>query len=168
MKIVTGYIFTDSAVQDLRNAGFRTSGDDDARTLDRTIDSGYRDFDFPLSSEGLGWSFRLREVIDEESYFLHRATKNFSPFVEEVALSYQMTHLNSVTHMMALLDKNMDEGELKDFLQIRKHYPIWAIHLKCADFTKFRSISGLKFFQFAGAPAAVIHLSTSCFDIVIS
>lgn len=168
LKTVVGFTFTENPLQRLIADGFMFQSDE------TSLVNGYRKFICPLSAQlGSGLSIEIREVIDETVYFkIHNENQNnnFSPFVNENSeLINEIKHPNSIYFAESILGEEMQEGELKDYLKIRKQYPIWALWLKCYDFELFnRRAKPDKYFHWKNQNAALIHLGQSCFDLIVT
>ena len=160
-----GFSFTDNPAQHLNELGFSFHCDESS------LASGYKSFLFPfLTGAGIDRSIEIREVLDEEAYFQFQKRRSFSPFESENASGLrEWQHPNSAYCIQAVLDNQMQQCELKDYLQIRKKYPLWALWLKCADFELFGSYTkSEKNIIWQNQPAVLIHLGQSCFDLVIT
>lgn len=140
---------------------------------------GYRKFICPLSAQlGMALSIEIREIIDETAYFKNQAkiqntnqnNNNFKPFINENSdLIDEVQHPNSIYFAESILGEEMQDGELKDYLKIRKQYPIWALWLKCHDFELFKRLAKpVKYFLWQNQEAALIHLGQSCFDLIVT
>lgn len=165
IKTVVGFSFTDYPVNHLQKMGFLL------RRNDGTLKRGYREFIcFLPDNAGLGLSFEIREILEEELYFSFVEKKDFSPFITENAASFiESSQLNSVSSIQEILDASMPDGDLKIFLEIKKKYPLWALRLKCDDFNIFRSLAeSEKKVSWQGHEAILIQLGESCFDLLIT
>lgn len=170
LKTVVGFAFTENPLQRLMAGGFTFQ-------CNERLAYGYREFICPLSAQlGSGLSIEIREIIDEVAYFKIQAEirngneKIFSPFINENSeLINEIQHPNSIYFVESVLGEEMQEGELKDYLKIRKQYPIWALWLKCHDLEIFnKQVKPDKYFYWQNHNAALIHLGQSCFDLIVT
>lgn len=164
MKTVVGYSFTETPMQRLKQSGF------DLIRNDETLNHGYREFLVPLSeSSGLGFSLEFREVLDEDLYFRFQNKREFIPHESELEKPFLNTsHPNKVESVAAIYGDNLPDGELKDFLKLRKAHPLWLVVLKCrGDFFLNNKTTIDHYFNWNNQEAALIHLGQSCFDLLI-
>lgn len=164
MKTLVGYSFTEAPIQRLKQAGF------DLVRNDETLEKGYREFIIPFSeSIGLGLSLEFREILDEELYFQFQNKREFDPHESESKKNnLKFNHANDVRSIAAIYGENLPEGELKDYLKLRKVHSLWLVILKCQSDYFFKNKSVVdRYFNWNEREAALIHLGQSCFDLLI-
>jgi len=139
---------------------------------DESLSKGYRGFYLPLFNSVV---LELRQVIDEELYVKFSPLKGWKPFFYSAAENPQFSlpaegHPNSVTSWRGVLESNDTEpGELRDFLAIRKEFPLWAIDLSCQSVESFKTLARPEFhFLYRNQNVDLIHLGPNCYDLVIS
>lgn len=165
MKTVVGFTFTDNPLRRLSNAGFLFHRNE------ASLVNGYREFLCPLARNlGGGQSIEIREVIDEISYLKFQGKNNFCPFESESSNDYsEIKNPNTIYFTEGIIGEEIEDGELKDYLKIRKQYPIWALWLKCLDAEKFNTqVVPDRHFKFHNEKAALIHLGQSCYDLIVT
>ena len=165
MKTIVGFCFTEQPIKHLTEIGFVFQRNDEL-TL-----KGYREFICLLpENRGTGHSLEIREILNEEIYFQFQTQKNFNPFENEnSALCTLVSQPHLIQNVQGLLDANMEEGDLKNYLSIRKIHPLWAVWLKCADFSILqKSVTTEKLISWRGQPAMVISMGESCYDLVVT
>lgn len=161
MNTLVGFTFTETPIQRLKNAGFSIYQNDE------TLKYGYREFLCPFQD---ALNLEFREIIDENAYFDFQKKRDLSPFeTTNTKIISDVRHDNSVMAFGAFFGAELPDGELKDYLKIRKTHSIWLAWLKCGDFSRFKNLAKPDhLFDFKGQPAALIHLGQSCFDILVT
>lgn len=158
--IYIGYAFTAEPVINLSKRGF-------AFHLNPKI-QGCKD-QLVIFNDFKGFS--IREVVDEGEYFKLNSVKNFNPVVisnnpEGIFIEHSNTASQILKH---LTEQNLESGDLKSYLAIRKRFEIWALHLGCIDFRKFVEVAKPdRIFSLNNNDAALIHLGPNCFDLVVT
>lgn len=164
MKTVVGYSFTETPIHRLKQSGFDLIQDN------QTLVNGYREFIIPLSeTTGLGVSLEFREILDEDLYFRFQKKREFVPHESESKKrDLKFNHPNHVETVLAVYGDNLPEGELKDFLKLRKSHPLWLVVLKShGDYFIKNKLAVDHYFKWNNQEAALIHLGQSCFDLLI-
>ncbi len=195
MKTLVGFSFTESMIQHLESTGLHFIKNN--LTLKNgyveylcLLDSELENFQ-GLKIQGL----EIREVHDEVLYFsskdnfsdidnsLERGPKNypekyqekrdFAPFEHEFPSDYQVPPqsqtLNPKFKLKSILNESMEESELKLFLKLRKNHSLWALELQCTHFQNIIEQNPTELlFQWKNKPAVLIHLGSSCFDLLIT
>jgi hypothetical protein len=162
VKNYVGFVFTDAPLKDLVERGFAF------QQVELGADKGYRSFvcRFPNATQ-----FELREILDEQSYLASFRVDHFQPFIEELALPAVQAsqNENSVSEILGNLSSlNLNSGELRSYLDIRKSFPLWAVEMKCEDFSLFcQRARPDRIFHSEGRSLALIHLGPNCFDLII-
>lgn len=165
MKTIVGFTFTETLIDELTRSGFKFIRNDS------TLKNGYYEYLCILNPiADLPQALEIREVVDEVVYFANKNKKDFSPFISELPLDIPAAiHENTVYQVKNILDESMIDGELKFFLKIRKTHSIWALEIGCKDLNKFMKLADSALtFNWNNKKAALIHLGTSCFDLLVT
>lgn len=195
MKTLVGFSFTESLIQHLESTGLHFIKNN--LTLKNgyveylcLLDSELENFQ-GLKIQGL----EIREVHDEVLYFsskdnfynkdnsekngpknyqeMYQEKRDFTPFEHNFPSDYKVPPhnqtLNPKFKLISILNESMEESELKLFLKLRKNHPLWALELQCTHFQNFIEQHPTELlFQWKKKPAALIHLGSSCFDLLIT
>lgn len=163
MKTIVGFTFTETLIEELTRSGFKYIRNDS------TLKNGYYEYVCVLNPNAdMPQALEIREVVDEVVYFANTNKKDFSPFISDLPLTtLATTQENTVYQVKNIIDESMIDGELKFFLKIRKTHSIWALELSCKDLNKFMKLADSLIFNWNNKKAALIHLGTSCFDLLV-
>jgi hypothetical protein len=168
MKRAVGIDFTEAMVRELQDRGFRflEVGDSSAH--------GFRKCLFPLrDSRGLFDGFEIHIVAEELDYLAFQKIAHFFPFVDSNAETFDRPfkgHPNSVEGFRRLLTADqIDNQSVREYLQIRKSFPIFALELSCRDWGAFLEFGKPdRVFKLHEQEAGLIHLGPCCFDIIVT
>lgn len=189
MKTLVGFSFTECMIQHLETTGLHFIKNN------LTLKNGYVEYLCLLDTElenfqGLKiQGLEIREVHDEVLYFsskdnsqkndpkyyqeTYKEKRDFTPFEHEFPSDYHVPPrnmtLNPEFKLISILNESMAESELKLFLKLRKNHSLWALELQCPHFQNFiEQHPNELLFQWKNKPAVLIHLGSTCFDLLIT
>lgn len=160
MGSVTGFLFSQASIEELIERGFDF--------IEDPAPEGFRIFKVILNdSEG----FQFHVISDENLYRQSHPVEHFAPFLSEFSPSGGSKKQGNTVYRLEeiLTEKNLADGDLYNYLRIRKLGGVWALHLNCENFEVFcQRAKPDKFYDLHGKPAALIHLGPSSFDLLIT
>jgi len=170
MKRAIGIDFTEHTVRVLREKGFSPV------ELPRDEAKGYRGYLFPLAdSEGGADGFEIHVIVDEEAYLKWTGHEHFFPYFRSdasvaSARDPKFEHANKAAVLLGPADlRALGNEELREALELRKQFPLQALHLACRDLEHFvETAHPLHIYSTRGGDVALIHLGPSCFDLLVS
>lgn len=172
MNRAVGIDFTETSVRLLHDRGFSSIQLKSERTSKDTTDDIFKAHYFPLRDLNAGFDgFEIHVVGEELDYLRIQKQTHFYPFKKQVQPEAPtVSHKNSVESFvsMIMLDE-LEPSELRDYLQLRKSFPLAALHLKCRDFKEFAlKAAPDRYFKLGQKQVALIHMGPSCFDLIVS
>lgn len=163
MKRAIGIDFTEHTVRVLREKGFSPLA------LPQDESKGFRGYFFAFESGG---GFEIHVIEDEEAYLKWSRLKHFFPYFQDGAPASEAKceHANGVKALLGAVDLGaLGNEELREALELRKQFPLRALHLVCSDLKKFIEIAHpLHIYSTRAGDVALIHLGPSCFDLLVS